>query len=192
MSDYTIELNGYTMEFFEDQHLYLVNGMMLPSITQLLQKKYKHKYLYTAPAVLQRASERGTALHEQIETFCKTGVIETREVKHFAFLQKHYGFKVLNNEVPVVLFSEDEPVACGRLDLVLEMNGQIGLADIKRVSQLDRQYLFDQLNLYRIAYQQCYGQEISFLKGVHIKDDTRRFVNIPINEELVKKEFLHE
>lgn len=64
------------------------------------------------------------------------------------------------------------------------MDGKTGLADIKRTSTLDKEYLAYQLNMYRIAYQQCYDTEISFLKGVHLRENVRKLVDIPINEEV--------
>ena len=82
----------------------------------------------------------------------------------------------------MILHLSDIPIAAGRLDLVLEMNGQIGGADIKRTASLDKDYLFYQLNLYRIAYRQSYGVEWEFLKGLHLRENVRKFVDIPINE----------
>ena len=41
--------------------------------------------------------------------------------------------------------------------------------------------------------EQSYNKEIKFLKGVHLRDDIRKFVNIPINEEMainLLKDFL--
>ena len=91
---------------------------------------------------------------------------------------------MLDNEVPVILFKDGVPIGAGRLDLVLSVDGELGLGDIKRTSVLDKDYLAYQLNLYRIAYQQCYDKEITFLNGIHLKDDIRKVVKIPINEEL--------
>lgn len=182
--DFTTEIKGHCMEFIEDSHTYLVDGVILPSITQILKVKFGSKYAYVNKATLQRASADGTRVHEAIERYCKTGEMEElEEVKNFRFLQRQYGFKVIENESPVILFKDNEPFACGRLDLVLEMDGQIGGADIKRTSTLDKQYLAYQLNLYRIAYQQCYGVEWQFLKGIHLKDSKRKFVDIPIAED---------
>ena len=90
----------------------------------------------------------------------------------------------MQNEVPVILFKDGKPTSAGRLDLVLRMNGEIGGADIKRTSTLNKEYLFYQLNLYRIGYQQCYGEEWQFLRGIHLKDDIRKFVKIPINADM--------
>ena len=182
--DFTTEIKGHCMEFIEDSHTYLVDGVILPSITQILKVKFGGKYAYVNKATLQRASADGTRVHEAIERYCKTGEMEElEEVKNFRFLQRQYGFKVIENESPVILFKDNEPFACGRLDLVLEMDGQIGGADIKRTSTLDKQYLAYQLNLYKIAYQQCYGVEWQFLKGIHLKENKRKFVDIPIAED---------
>ena len=104
-------------------------------------------------------------------------------IKIYRFLKKAYKFKCLDNEVPVILFKDDEPVACGRLDMVLEEEGETGLGDIKSTSRLDKNYLEYQLNLYRIAYQQCYGTEIKFLRGLHLRKEVRKYIPIPINEK---------
>lgn len=180
------KIKNHTVEYYDDEHIYLVDGEILPSITTLLKKKFGKKYDFVKKDVLNKASERGTATHLAIEEYCTQGKeSDLKELQNFKFLQKQYGFEVLDNEVPVILFMEDKPVAAGRLDLVLQMNNEIGGGDIKCVSALDKEYLGYQLNLYRIAYRQCYDVEWKFLKGVHLKDDKRRFVDIPINEPLV-------
>jgi hypothetical protein len=180
------EINEHTLEYFDDEHLYLVDGIEVPSITEILKIKFGNKYSNVNSDVLKKASEKGTQVHNAIEKYCKTGEKENlKEVKNFIFLQKKYDFEVLENEVPVILFYDNKPVCAGRLDLVLKFNGEIGGADIKRTSALDKEYLAYQLNLYRIAYRQCYGVEWKFLKGIHLREDKRKFIDIPINEEMV-------
>lgn len=182
------DIKGHVLEYFDDEHLYLIDGLPVPSITQILKHKFGKKYEGVSTAVLNRASELGTATHEAIEQYCKEGTeSDLKELRNFKFLQKQYKFEVLENEVPVILFKDDEPISAGRLDLVLEMDGQIGGGDIKRTSVLDKEYLAFQLNLYRIAYRQCYDVEWAFLRGVHLREDVRKFVQIPINEEMAWK-----
>lgn len=182
--DFSETIREHTLEYIDDSHTYLVDGVIVPSITQILKLKFGGKYDNVSRQTLQRASEKGTAVHSAIEMYCKTGEDNgLKEVHNFKFLQRAYNFKVVGNEIPVILFMNDKPVLAGRLDLVLEMDGKIGLADIKRTATLDKEYLAYQLNLYRIAYQQCYDTPIDFLKGVHLREDTRKFVDIPINEE---------
>jgi hypothetical protein len=192
----TWEIKGHVLEYIDETHTYLVNGLIVPSITQILKIKFGNKYNNVSKEVLDKAAEQGTAVHEAIEKLCKTGeTSDLKEVRNFMFLQKHYKFNAINNEVPIILFRNDEPVAAGRLDLVLEMDNKLGLGDIKRTSVLDKEYLTYQLNLYRIGYKQSYDIEAEFLKGLHLREDTRKFVNIPINENIALKlvdEYLKE
>lgn len=180
----TWKIKGHTLEYIDEIHQYLVDGKCVPSITQILKIKFGKKYQNVNQQVLEKASNKGTEVHEAIEKLCKTGEVEDlKEVRNFIFLQKHYKFEVLENEVPVILFEDDKPIAGGRLDLVLKIDNHVGGADIKRTSVLDKEYLAYQLNLYRIAYKQSYGIEWEFLKGIHLRDDKRKFVDLPINEK---------
>ena len=183
--DTTNIIAGHTLEYIDDIHTYLVDGVIVPSVTQILKLKFGNKYDHVSHQTLQRAAEKGTEVHEAIENYCKRGTESNLvEVRNFKFLQKQYKFKVLDNEVPVILFKDGEPVAAGRLDLVLEIDGRIGGGDIKRTSTLDKNYLGYQLNLYRIAYLQCYDVAWEFLNGVHLRENVRKFIDIPINEQL--------
>ena len=199
--DFSENINGHTLEYFDDEHVYLVDGTITPSITQILKYKFGGKYNGVSKSVLQKASEKGTMVHEAIEKYCKYGYeSDLPELRNFKFLQRVYKFDVLCNEVPVILSVDGEPVSAGRLDLVIEkigedgvLYGERGIADIKRTSTLDKEYLAYQLNLYRIAYQQCYGMKIDFLKGIHLREEKRKYVDIPINEDMaieLVKEYL--
>lgn len=182
------KIKDSTLEYIDETHTYLVDGVIVPSVTQILKTVFKNKYDFVAPAVLKSASEKGTATHEAIETYCKHGIDDgSQELKNFRFLQKQYGFEVLENEVPVILWRGDEPICAGRLDMVLKMDDKIGGADIKRTSLLDKDYLGYQLNIYRLAYEQSYGVTWEFLRGIHLRNSTRKFVEIPINEDFIKQ-----
>lgn len=181
----TWDIRGQCLEYFDDTHTYIYDGVILPSVTQIIKVKFGHKYDGVPAFVLQRASVKGTAVHSAIERYCKFNEeSDLPELHNFKFLRDHYGFKVLDNEVPIVLFKDNKAVCAGRLDLVLEQDGETGLADIKRTYNLDKNYLAYQLNLYRLAYQQCYDTNIEFLKGVHLREEKRQYVDIPINEEM--------
>lgn len=181
----TWNIKGHVLEYIDESHTYLVDGIIVPSITTILKIKFGNKYDGISKEVLDKAAQKGTRVHEAIEKLCKIGEVEDlKEVKNFIFLQKQYKFEVLDNEVPIILFINNVPVAAGRLDLVLKIGDKIGLGDIKRTSVLDKEYLAYQLNLYRIGYFQSYGVKAEFLKGLHLREDKRKFVNIPINEEL--------
>lgn len=180
-------IKGHCLEYFDDTHTYLYDCYItLPSVTECLKMRFGNKYGAVDRVTLQRAAERGTEVHKAIEDYCKNGTeSDLQEIRGFKFLQKNFGFEVLANEIPVILFADDEPILAGRLDMVMRLGDKIGLGDIKTTSVLDKEYLGYQLNLYRIAYQQCYGERVDFLKGVHLRADKRKVVEIPINEPMM-------
>ena len=187
------KIAGGLLEYIDESHTYIFNGVILPSITQILKVKFGNKYLGVSNSTLERAANLGTEVHKAIEDYETKGIenIELKELRNYVFLKVRNNFKCLKNEVPIVLFLDDKPVAAGRVDLILEQNGQVGIADIKRTSTFDKEYVAYQTNLYRIGYQQTYGEDITFLRGLHLRDNTRKYIELPINEEmsldLVKK-----
>ena len=185
----TWNIKGGVLEYIDETHTYIYDGVVLSSITQILKVKFGNKYDYVPKDTLERASQQGTTVHKAIEDFERHGIeSEVKELRNYKFLKKAYGFRCVGNEIPVVLFEDGEAVACGRLDLVLmDAEDKIGLGDIKRTSTLDKNYLAYQLNMYRIAYQQCYNVNIEFLRGLHLREDVRKYVPLPINEKLVSE-----
>ena len=181
----TFSIKGGTLEYFDETHTYLYDGLMLPSVTQILGVKYKNDYASVPPAVLNNAAKRGTAVHKAIENFNVSGYDDGSEaVRNFKFLQKQYGFEVLDSELPIVLFKDDIPIACGRLDMTMLIDGQTGIADIKTVSALNKEKIAYQLNLYRIGLMQSYGVDAQFLKIIHIRDGIRKVIDSPVNEDM--------
>ena len=166
-----MKINDDELEFLEDTHTYLVNGIIVPSITQILQKRFGHKYDGIPAELLNERARYGTLVHKAIEAWCRDG--------------GDCGFSVHKNEVPVILYREGEPRAAGRLDLILEKDGQLAVADIKTTSALDKEYLGCQLNLYRTAYRQSYGEDCEKLYGIHLRGDRRKLTEIPVNEDIV-------
>lgn len=181
--DFCKEIAGHTLEYYDVEHQYIVDGICVPSITQILSCKFGNKYSGVSDKVLQNAAIRGTAVHKAIEDYCISGAeSDLQELRNFKFLQKQYEFEVLENETPVILFKNNKPISAGRLDLVLKYKNKIVGADIKCTAKLDREYVAYQLNLYKIAYRQCYGIDWKLLRAVYLKDDKRKFAQVPINE----------
>ena len=179
----TWKINGYTLEYDDESHTYIVDGVIVPGVTQILAVKFGNKYAGVNRSTLERAASRGTAIHEAIENFCRYGKYsDLKELHNFRFLAAYYEFTVFENETPIIITKDDTPIAAGRLDLILDINGDTAIADIKTTATLDKEYLAYQLNLYRIGYMQSYGIEITQLYGIHLKDDKRKLVNIPVNE----------
>ena len=186
MNDYeTWDILGCCVEYYDEIHAYIVDGELLPSITTILKTKYKNKYSRVNKNVLERAAKLGTEMHTAIQEYEERGKeSDIPELRGYKFLKKHYKWECIENEKPVILFRNEKPIACGRIDMIAKIGEELGCFDFKRTATLDKEYLAYQLNLYRIAYQQCYGKHIQFLRGLHLREDVRKFVNIPINEQM--------
>ena len=178
------EIAGGLLEYIDETHTYIYDGIILPSVTQILKIKFGNKYAGVSKRVLDEASEKGTAVHLAIENYEKKGIddLNCTELRNYKFLKRSFNFECLNNEVPIVLFLDGKPVCAGRIDLVLKEHGDVGIGDIKRTSVFDKEYVAYQTNLYRIGYQQCYGININFLKGLHLRNKVRKYIDLPIKK----------
>jgi len=191
------EIAGGVLEYFDDTHTYIFDGIILPSITQILKKEFGNKYKGVSESVLKKASERGTQVHQVIENYEKYNIEDPtcRELHNYKFLKKQMKFECIDNEVPVVLFLNGKPVSAGRIDLILKEGNEIGIGDIKRTSEFDKNYVACQTNLYRIGYEQTYKIKVTFLRGLHLRDKKRKYHELPIDEETtlnLVKEYLEE
>jgi len=194
------EIKGRTLEYDDASHTYLVDGIIVQSVTQLLNRKFGKKYDSVDANTLKKAADRGTMIHKAIEDFCKEGLVsDLEEVKDFVFLQNYYKFAVVENELPIIVDFAGATYA-GRLDLIIRFPREekddyasVAVADIKTTSTLDKNYLGHQLNLYRMGVEQCYGDYITDLYGIHLRKGTRKLVEIPIRSEewLVKSLDIH-
>lgn len=180
-------LNGYTLEYDDDTHTYIVDGVIVPSVTQVLKVKFNGMYDNVEPEVLKRAAEKGTAIHKSIENFCTKDIDDgSQAIRDFIFLRTHFYFDVIRNEIPIIVFKDSKPVAAGRLDMIIDKGENRAVADIKTTSTLNKEYLAYQLNLYRLGVLACYPElgDITKLYGIHLRDDKRKLVEIPVNEGL--------
>lgn len=178
------QIAGREVEYYEDGHIYLVDGVRLPSITGMLRMRFGGKYAGVSPETLRRAADRGTQVHAAVEAWVKTGAeADLPELRGFKWLTEHAGMTPIRSEVPLVLCDKrGEAIACGRCDLVMRKGADLCGADIKRTSAFDREYVAAQLNLYRIAYRQSWGEEWTRLYGLHLREWMRRLIEVPVNE----------
>lgn len=180
----TWEIKGHILEYIDDTHTYLVDGLIVPSITQLIKMKFSNKYKDVPKGVLKKAADKGTDMHLAIELYEKEGKeSDLIELRNYKFLKKHNKWEVLKSEVPIILFYKDKPIAAGRLDQVIKIDESKGINDLKRTSAFDKEYVTLQTNLYRIGYQQSYDEKIDFVSGLHLRDKTRKFYKLLVNEE---------
>ena len=91
-------LQGHDLEYIDDEHIYLIDGRIVPSITGLLSVRFGRKYENVNADVLRRASEKGTAIHDAIEQYCKYGTeSDLPEVRNFKFLSNSSVMAAIDN-----------------------------------------------------------------------------------------------
>lgn len=181
------EINGRTLEFDAESHIYIADGVIVPSVTQILKTQF-NDYAGVSRAVLEQASAKGTELHKAIEIYETTGQeSDLLEFKNYLFLKKHYGFKNISNEIPIIYEEDGRMLFAGQLDQIIEIDGEIGINDFKRVSSPNKEKIALQLNLYKLGYEQSYQREIKRLSFMQLREDKRRFVPLPINEPATKQ-----
>lgn len=183
----TFEINGHYIEFLPEEHIYICDGVIVPCVSNILAYKF-NDYGAVSREVLQRASERGTELHQAIESYEQDGTpCELREFKNYLFLKKQFGFTNIANEVPVIYEKDGTVLFVGTLDQIIEMDGKCGINDFKRVSAPNKQKIAYQLNLYKLAYEQTYNKKVDFLSYTHLRETVRKFNILPIGEEITLK-----
>ena len=188
-------INGHSLEFDEEDHIYICDGIIVPSVSTIL-KVFYNDYANVSRSVLERASEKGTALHEAIELYETTGQgSDLQEFKNYLFLKKHFKFNVISCELPIIYEENGKVLFAGQLDQIIELNGKRGINDLKRVSSPNKDKISLQVNLYKLGYEQSYHKEIDFLTFTHLRDDKRKFNQLPINETRTReilKEYYQE
>lgn len=182
----TYEYENYTLEFDDEAHRYIVNGIITPSVSMLLSLKFDD-YPNVPKAVLQAAADRGTEMHKAIEVYEKTGKeSDLQEFRNYLFLKRHFKIENIENELPVAYFEDGLPIFAGTIDQVCRINGVLAINDFKRVSAPNKEKIAYQINLYRLAYNQTFGVEVKALSFMQLRESVRKFTQLPINEEVIK------
>lgn len=180
-------INGHVLEYDDETHTYICDGQIVPSVTQMLGKRYANEYANVSQAYLNEASRKGTAMHSAIEAYETTGEEDdSQELRNYKFLKKHYGWTNKENEVPIIYEEDGVILFAGRLDQIMEIDGQLGINDFKRVSSPNKEKIALQLNMYKLGYEQSYNKKINFLRFTQLREDVRKFYKVPINEEATK------
>ena len=148
------------LEFLEDEHLYLVDGIIVPSVTQILGMIFPDKYKNVDKEVLNKKAEFGTKGHAIIEhlDLNNTDIVENLNlmgyseeliqcIEEYINLCKTFKIEPLEHEKKVSY----EYLYAGTLDLIANVDGIESLCDIKFTYKCDKEYLSWQLGMYALA-----------------------------------------
>lgn len=177
------------IEFIEDTHTYLADGVIIPSVSQLIQFRFPDAYKGVPEEVLKRKASYGTKVHDYIERFVK-GEFTLDELKkrninpdikiaveQFELLRKTWAFHVKTMEEIVCYKGK----FAGRYDILTEDDFMV---DIKTPADLHEDWLSYQLGLYYLAanIKHDFGFVMWFPKG---RMAQVRQINVVPQEELI-------
>lgn len=157
------------IEFLEEPHLYLKDGILVKSVTQILQLIFPDKYKGIDKKVLSNKATFGSKGHSIIENLDVSNLsiaqqeVQKIENKDLQICIKEYLRLVKKYEI---VPTEQEQIVsykylyCGTLDMIGKVQGLNCLLDIKFTAELDKEYLSWQLGMYQLAkgikYDKCY------------------------------------
>lgn len=162
--------------FDEEWHSYSVNGIKVPSVTRIMKPITAQIYGEIDKEVLQRASERGKAVHFAIELYDDTGYVEIDD-EYRPYFNAYLEWADLHN--PKILATEyrfyhPSYWYAGTLDKVVQIKDELVLLDIKTTAVLNDWLVSIQLGAYREGLK-AHGIQVDKLAVLHL-DKSGRFV----------------
>jgi hypothetical protein len=137
--------------FYPDTHQYVVDGVIVPSVSTILGATiFKKKYEGVSEEILNNARQFGTNVHKAIETGIDDDLTETEYMVYQRYLNliKKHNLSPVEHELIVHYGYE----YAGTLDMLALWGEWESLGDVKTTSKLDIEYLSWQLTMYELAY----------------------------------------
>lgn len=175
-----LEIDSKTEQInFLDIRFYKRNGEHYPSVTSILQYFPKGKFFedwlkqvgYNADIIMKKSAEEGTMTHTLIEQYLEGKELSWLDDKGNALYPMHvwrmlikfaefwetYNPTLVESEIH--LFSDKHKIA-GTCDLVVEMNGELWILDIKTSNSLHTSYDL-QLSAYTECWNELYTEKVT-------------------------------
>jgi len=174
------------ISFQEDDHIYEVDGEVMPSVSEIIRFIAREVYGDVVQSVLDNAADRGTRVHKATQMLDVVGDVECDEdivpyvTAYVQFIKEH---KPQWDHIEKSMFCSTGKF-CGTLDRVGELDGKKTIVDIKTSSTIQKVLYGAQLNLYRMMAQEN-GIEVERLVILHLtKDKGYKLIEIPVDDEV--------
>jgi len=175
-----------------DSRYYRRNGNYYPSVTYVLSYYPKGKFFenwlkqvgFSADYIVKKAAEEGTQVHELCEAYLNGEELKFLDDRgrpqynpdvwqmFLRFVEFWEEFKPTLIETEVHIFSDVLKVA-GTCDLIVEINGELWLLDLKTSNQLQTVYEL-QTAVYGQYYEECFGKKIDRFGILWLKSSKRK------------------
>lgn len=184
------EYKGHEIVFNDENHTYLVDGVLTPSVTTIIKDILPAMYDNVPKRVLEKASQFGTKLHKATEIDSSDGldIYEQIAFREYNILLNKENIIPLRQEVFVCYDNPDYPnnglpkvLFVGQTDMIGLVNKKRCLLDKKFTSKYHEEYLNWQLSMYELA---CY-EKFEELYCIHVP---KKGIGELIKSKRIKKE----
>ncbi len=136
-------------------HTYRLNGLVLPSVTTLMKPLSNVVYQTVDPKVLEKAANRGTAIHNAAENYAKFGIEDVPSVLAGYFDAFREWWDLRKPEPLATEYRIYHKILryAGTADLVCLINGKMTLVDYKTSAQVNSKLCAVQLEGYDRAFE---------------------------------------
>lgn len=141
------------IEFLKDRHIYLKDGIIIPSVTHIINQIMPMNDSIPIN-VLKKAAEFGTQVHSAIELiesglWCDLSLLEQHCINEYESIKASNKWVVLSQE-KIVIYQDKY---AGTYDMLCNINDKLCLLDIKTTYATDIKKLEWQLGMYKLAYE---------------------------------------
>lgn len=170
--------------FFDDGHTYELDGVQIPSVSEVTRFLSREVYGDVQQFRLDHAASRGTKIHKLTEALDKYGEIEA-DAESLPYIKAYVKFRqehdVQWEEIEKPRFHPDGLYA-GTVDRMGTIDGRRGILDIKNSYRIHKPLYEAAQNLYRMTYDPGF---IEVLYILHLKpDETYKLIELPIRDDL--------
>lgn len=184
-----LSVQGLT--FDEVEHVYRVNGIVMPSVTQIMRPLKDTEYHDVPESVMRVAADRGTKVHVAIDDYYTFGIedIDPRYDGFFrAFLDWNDAVKPEPLATEQVLYHPHLRY-CGTADLVAKIGDEVVLADYKTTATVSDMLVRVQLQAYESALRE-HGVSVTQKRIIQIRDGMYKEYIYPARDVEAWKVFL--
>ena len=173
-------LNQIPVLFNQEEHTYThaLTGKMLKGITStLIHRLFPNKYSGIPQAILTRAADRGTTIHEEIELAETIGIEPTTEEgRNYLKLKEEHGLRFLESEYTV---SDLEHYATN-IDAIYDVEDNVvDIADFKTTSRFDKESVSWQLSVCAYFLEQNNPHiKVRNLFGIWLRGDIAQLIPV--------------
>jgi hypothetical protein len=160
------------LEFDDATHTYRLDGLVIPSVSSIMEPLSKAKYTGISGRTLERAANKGTAVHNSIENWIKFEILDIppEHEGYFKAFRKWW-----DDFRPVVVGSEVRICHSlmrygGTIDLIGYIGDELTLVDYKSTYAISDMTCGVQLEAYDQALGSM-GVKVQRKKILHIKKD---------------------